>query len=80
MVNIRRLHPDHGDQVLEALTIDEAADTILETRDNGWANFAVLEKNDEQLELKMATKTGLLDYLKDKTEQTLRLVPNIAGG
>jgi len=84
MVNIRRLNPDYGDEVFEALTIEEAADKILETRDNGWANFAVLETETEEekehLELRLATKAGLLDYLKNKVENTLRLVPNMAGG
>jgi len=84
MVNIRRLHPEHGDQVMEALSAEQAADVILETRDNGWARFAILEgetkEEDKQLELQMATKAGLIDYLKDKAEQTLRLVPVSGGG
>jgi len=69
---------------MEALSAEEAADVILETRDSGWASFAILEgetkEEDRQLELRLANKAGLIDYLKDKAEKTLRLVPNTGGG
>ena len=61
-------------------TPEQAADLILETRDNGWARFGVFEIADEQLELEMATRTGLIELFKEKAKETLRLVPVIAGG
>jgi len=89
MVTIRIRTPKTGDQLLENLTVEEAADTILKIRDEGiperdiqkgFAKFGVFENSDTQLELEMATRTGLIDILKDKAKDILRLVPVVSGG
>ena len=89
MIKIRVRTPKTGDQVLESTTVEEAADTLLKIRDHGiperdirqgFAKFGVFENSDTQLELEMATRTGLIDLLKDKANDTLRLVPVVAGG
>ena len=89
MVTIRVRTPKTGDQVLENLSPEEAADTIIKIRDEGipdldikqgFAKFGVFENSDTQLELEMATRTGLIDLLKDKANDILRLVPVVSGG
>ena len=89
MVTIRIRTPKTGDQLLENLTVEEAADTILKIRDEGiperdiqkgFAKFGVFENSDTQLELEMATRTGLIDLLKEKANDILRLVPVVSGG
>lgn len=88
-MNIRVRTPADGDLVLEHLGVEEAADTLLKIRDTGmpekgiaqgYAKFGIFEQSDEQLELEMATRTGLIDLLKDKVKDTLRLVPVVTGG
>ena len=89
MIKIRVRTPKTGDQVLESVTVEEAADTLLKIRDEGipeldirqgFAKFGVFENSDTQLELEMATRTGLIDILKEKANDVLRLVPVVAGG
>ena len=89
MVNIRVRTPNTGDQVLENLTVEEAADTLLKIRDvgiperdiaKGYTRFGIFEESDEALELQMATKTGLIELFKKKINETLRLVPMVSGG
>lgn len=80
MVTIRVRTPEHGDQVLENLSPSEAVDVIMDVKEKGYAKFGVFENSDTQLELEMATRTGILEALKGKADDVLRLVPVVAGG
>jgi len=79
MVWIRWLDPDVGDQVQEMLPAD-AVDFILDRKKKGLVKFGIWEGQDAQLELEMATRSGILDALKEREKQTLRLVPIVGGG
>jgi len=79
MVWIRWPDPDVGDQLQEMLPA-EAADFIMDQRDKLPARFGVWEGSNAQLELQMATRSGILEALKEREEQTLRLVPVTGGG
>ena len=79
MVTIRWPDPDVGDQIQEMMPA-EAVDFILDQKEKLPCKFGVWEGQDAQLELEMATRSGILEALKERSEQTLRLVPIIAGG
>lgn len=79
MVWIRWPDPDVGDQLQEMLPA-EAADFIMDQKEKGLVKFGVWEGSNAQLELEMVNKTDLLEVLKEREEETLRLVPAIAGG
>ncbi|MCK4266319.1 MAG: hypothetical protein KAX31_03500 [Thermoplasmata archaeon] len=79
MVRIRWPDPDVGDQIQEMMPA-EAVDFILDQKEKLPCKFGVWEGQDAQLELEMATRSGILEALKERSEQTLRLVPIIAGG
>lgn len=85
MVRIRCLDRMKGDQLIPELdqpemTAEEAASFILQRRDEGLTRFGVWEGEDTQLELEMATRTGILQQLKERAGQILRLVPVVSGG
>ena len=79
MVRIRWPDPDVGDQVQEMMPA-EAVDFIMDQKERLPCKFGVWEGQDAQLELEMATRSGILEALKERSEQTLRLVPVIEGG
>lgn len=79
MVWIRWPDPDVGDQVQEMMPA-EAVDFIMDQKEKLPCKFGVWEGQDAQLELEMATRSGILESLKERSEQTLRLVPVIEGG
>ena len=79
MVRIRWPDTDVGDQVQEMMPA-EAVDFIMDQKEKLPCKFGVWEGQDAQLELEMATRSGILEALKERSEQTLRLVPVIAGG
>lgn len=79
MVWIRWPDPEVGDQIQEMLPADAAA-FIMDQRKKGLVRFGVWEGSDAQLELEMVSKTDLLEVLKEREDQTLRLVPTIMGG
>ncbi len=79
MVKIRWPDPNVGDQIQEMMPA-EAVDFILDQREKLPCKFGVWEGQNAQLELEMATRTGILAALMEREEQTLRLVPVIAGG
>lgn len=82
MVWIRWPDPKAGD-IKQKMAPAEAADFIIKenkNKDTPNYRFGVWEGTDNQLELEMATRTGILDALKGREEQTLRLVPIIKGG
>ncbi len=79
MVWIRWPDPEVGDQLQEMLPAN-AADFILDQKKKGLVRFGVWEGSDAQLELDMIKKTDLLEVLKEREDQTLRLVPVIIGG
>lgn len=79
MVWIRWPDPDVGDQLQEMMPA-EAADLIMDLKKRLPAKFGVWEGSDTQLELEMATRSGILEALKEREGQTLRLVPVIGGG
>jgi len=79
MVWIRWPDPDVGDQLQEMMPAD-AADFIMDQKDKMPARFGVWEGSNDQLELEMATRSGILEALKERGDQTLRLVPVIEGG
>ena len=79
MVTIRWPDPDVGDQVQEMMPA-EAVDFIMDQKEKLPCKFGVWEGQDAQLELEMATRSGILEALKERSEQTLRLVPVIKGG
>jgi len=58
----------------------EAVDFIMDQKEKLPCKFGVWEGQDAQLELEMATRSGILEALKERSEQTLRLVPVIKGG
>jgi len=78
-VVIRVLDPDKGD-MLNELLLDEAVELVLEHREKGISRFGIWEGSDEQLELEMMTRTGILDALREKEGDVLRLVPIVGGG
>lgn len=81
MVWIRWPDPIVGDQLQEMMP-PEAADFIIaqnEDKRTPTYRFGVWSDG-TQLELEMATRTGILDALKERDEQTLRLVPIVGGG
>ena len=80
MVTIRWPDPDVGDQVQEMMPTEEAVDFILDKKEKLPCKFGVWEGQDAQLELEMATRSGILEALKERDGQTLRLVPVIKGG
>ena len=79
MVTIRWPDPDVGDQVQEMMPA-EAVDFIMDQKEKLPCKFGVWEGQDAQLELEMATRSGILEALKEREGQTLRLVPVIGGG
>ena len=79
MVWIRWPDPFVGDQLQEMMPA-EAADFIMRARHELPARFGVWEADNAQLELEMINKTDLIEVLKERGEQTLRLVPVIEGG
>jgi hypothetical protein len=79
MVWIRWPDPDVGDQLQEMMPA-EAADLIMDLKEKLPARFGVWEADNAQLELEMVNKTDLLEVLKEREGQTLRLVPVIEGG
>lgn len=79
MVWIRWPDPEVGDQLQEMMPA-EAADLIMDLKERLPARFGVWEGSNAQLELEMVNKTDLLEVLKEREGQTLRLVPVIEGG
>lgn len=79
LVKIRVLDPEAGDQLLD-LTPVEAADLVWDQKEKGITKFGLWEGADAQLELEMMTRTGILDALKERSEDILRLVPIVGGG
>lgn len=79
MVWLRWPDPETGDNH-QQMAPQEVVDFLAE---NGSKfKFGVWEASDEQLSLeaKMISKTNLLEALERKQDDTLRLVPVIAGG
>ena len=81
MVWIRWPDPEVGDQHQEMAPL-EAVDFILDQKKKGLVMFGVWEGSDEQLalETEMVNKTNLVEVMKEKQDDTLRLVPVVSGG
>ena len=79
MVWIRYPDPKEGDMHQEMAPL-EAVDFVLGERDLGKTSFGIWEGNEQQLELEMASRTGLLEVFRERGDDTLRLVPWTAGG
>lgn len=79
MVWLRWPDPKTGDNHQE-MAPQEVVDFLAEN--SGKYKFGVWEATDEQLSLEqeMMGKTNLLEVLERKQDDTLRLVPVIAGG
>ncbi len=79
MVWLRWPDPKTGDNHQE-MAPQEVVDFLAEN--SGKYKFGVWEATDEQLSLEqeMVGKTNLLEVLERKPDDTLRLVPVIAGG
>lgn len=79
MVWIRWPDPETGDNHQE-MAPQEVVDFLAEN--SGKFKFGVWEATDEQLSLEkeMVGKTNLVQVLEERQDDTLRLVPVIAGG
>jgi len=82
VVWIRWPDPDTGDQIQEMLPAEAADFIIRQNQDKSTPifRFGVWEASNIQLELAMATRSGILEALQEREGQTLRLVPVIVGG